>query len=534
MKKISTGLIFLLILSFLLPISSFAHGNGGNNGNNGNDNKGNGSLTIHKYEQEPGVEKGDPDGRKITTPIEGKPLKDVTFKVVQTHEYSPEDDTWTEVENGIVIERDTNAEGFIHLPELVYGRYKVQETDGPEHVNINREEFFVDIPMTSADGSEIIYNVHIYPKNETIRNDVELTKIDGDSEDPMEGVKFALYDGKNNFIDFLWTDENGKLVADNLAHGDYYFKEKETLEGYVLGDQRYEFSIDDSTSNLSYTIENFKEPEVEKEVDVPASNRGETVTYSITSKFPGDIHEYTNYVITDVLDENLSYVDDTWSVTGADEDDFNFTHSDQTLKWEMKNFEEFEGVKEVTISFDALISEDAPANEGISNKANLEFRNKHNQGGDKDTNTVDITPTAGSLIVIKQDGDDNNLKLKGAEFELENLDTGEVFDGVSDENGVINFEELDYGVYELKETKAPMYLDDDGVEKPYNKLRNTREITINSNQSDQTIYVDNYKSGWELPQTGGIGTSIFTIVGLLLMGGAAYLFFRRRNKDVAQ
>lgn len=68
------------------------------------------------------------------------------------------------------------------IHNIPLGRYKVQETAGPPHVNLNEEEFFVDVPMTSADGTDVNYDVVILPKNETIRNDVELTKKDGSND----------------------------------------------------------------------------------------------------------------------------------------------------------------------------------------------------------------------------------------------------------------------------------------------------------------------------------------------------------------
>ncbi|MFK4998277.1 LPXTG cell wall anchor domain-containing protein [Bacillus sp. N9] len=48
-----------------------------------------------------------------------------------------------------------------------------------------------------------------------------------------------------------------------------------------------------------------------------------------------------------------------------------------------------------------------------------------------------------------------------------------------------------------------------------------------------TLTVENSKSGWDLPTTGGIGTILFTFVGLALMG-AAIVAYLRRNKMVEE
>lgn len=134
------------------------------------------------------------------------------------------------------------------------------------------------------------------------------------------------------------------------------------------------------------------------------------------------------------------------------------------------------------------------------------------------------------MVVIKQDGDTNEF-LSGAEFKLVNVNTEETFTGTTDANGKHDFGELDYGEYELIETKAPMY-EEDGEMKPYNKLNNPISITIDDQKAHHDVEVDNYKSGWELPQTGGIGTSLFTLIGALLMGTALVLYIRHRRKEM--
>ncbi len=53
-----------------------------------------------------------------------------------------------------------------------------------------------------------------------------------------------------------------------------------------------------------------------------------------------------------------------------------------------------------------------------------------------------------------------------------------------------------------------------------------------ASSSGLTLTVTNY-AGAMLPNTGGSGTILYTLAGLLLMGGAAYLLYRntRRRKE---
>lgn len=532
-RKFSIYHFLVALMMFTLILPAFAGASSVNGGNNEEgQERTTGSLTIHKFEQEPGSEQGVGDGTELETAPDGKPLKGVTYTIKQTHELTIDsngNEVWSEVTNGQTYTVTTDDDGKALLSELPLGRYKVTEVSGPEHVNVNTDPFSVDIPMTSKDGSSVNYDVHVYPKNEIIRGGVKLTKTDGDSNALLSGVKFELYneDGKravdkdgNTLPEF--TTENGVIKVDNLAYGKYYFKEVATIEGYLLGGQTETFSVKKSDVTVEIDVKNYKHPEVIKEVDKDAVNRGEIVTYTIKVDLPGDIGSYNNFVVTDVLDENLIYVPESAnSPTGFTP---NYDSNTHTLTWTANTSQLEKG--EVTFTFEAKVSEEAEANKVINNKAYIDYENQHGNGGEKDSNDVPVTPTAGSLTVIKQDGNNNEEKLSGAEFVLKDAAGEVVATGTSGENGVVDFEgataELDYGNYTLHETKAP---------NGYRLLTKPINVTINENNSEVTITVDNYKSGWELPKTGGIGTMLFTFIGLSLMGTASYMYTRRRKGE---
>lgn len=102
--------------------------------------------------------------------------------------------------------------------------------------------------------------------------------------------------------------------------------------------------------------------------------------------------------------------------------------------------------------------------------------------------------------------------------------------GATAEDGTTTLENLDAGTYALVETKAP---------NGYTLLGNSVSIVI-SKDSSQTGYsassgihtqkVEN-ASGFTLPQTGGSGTVVFTIVGISLMLAAVVVFFVLRRKE---
>ena len=98
-----------------------------------------------------------------------------------------------------------------------------------------------------------------------------------------------------------------------------------------------------------------------------------------------------------------------------------------------------------------------------------------------------------------------------------------------DPSGVITIKGLDADTYTLHETKAP-----DG----YNKAEDqTITISATSSNKGQTVNVTGNevtvvnKAGTLLPETGGMGTVIFTAVAVLLILGVAgsFVISRRRS-----
>lgn len=110
---------------------------------------------------------------------------------------------------------------------------------------------------------------------------------------------------------------------------------------------------------------------------------------------------------------------------------------------------------------------------------------------------------------------------------------GTVTEITTDANGKFILEGLDEGAYKLHETEAPA---------GYNKLAADMDVVITSEydeaaltatyeineETPATIEVEN-KTGSLLPETGGIGTTIFYIVGITLMLGAAIVLISKKR-----
>jgi len=333
--------------------------------------------------------------------------------------------------------------------------------------------------------------------------------------------------------------------VESLEYGNYYFIEEKAPEGYLTSKEEYPFSIKETGKlvKLEKDVKNYKEPTIEKTINDSSKNAGinrETeYTYDIKTLLPEDIQTYKNYVVTDVLDDRLEVVGTPIVMIDGkkiNESIVNVIVAGQKVIASIEDFSKVTG-KELHLQITAKIKGDVQSGVKIPNKAVLDFVNKDDVSSEKDgkpSNEVVVTPTEGSIKIEKVDGKDNNLKLKGARFELRDS-KGKVvtvkekkMDDKTDADGIITWNEIPYGEYQIVETEAPKYIDEDGAVEQYQRLRDPIEIKIDEKHQKIELQVENNKSGWIIPQTGGIGTVLFTVVGLLLMVTAAFIFFRKR------
>nr|WP_286168579.1 SpaA isopeptide-forming pilin-related protein [Roseburia sp. 1XD42-34] len=157
--------------------------------------------------------------------------------------------------------------------------------------------------------------------------------------------------------------------------------------------------------------------------------------------------------------------------------------------------------------------------------------------------TVDDIPTTsneayvkppelkGALTITKVDKETKS-KLAGAEFELQDEKGDVIATKTTDDNGEITFEYLPLGDYQLVETKAPTYIDENGGEKTYRLLAKPIDISITAKDLHVQKDIENSKSAWLLPSTGGIGSLVFYVAGAVLMIGAIVWLLKRRKQEM--
>lgn len=151
----------------------------------------------------------------------------------------------------------------------------------------------------------------------------------------------------------------------------------------------------------------------------------------------------------------------------------------------------------------------------------------------KDDNTDNATLADADFVMYKEVSGAKKYATVGADGKL----TGWVDDKenattlTTDAKGEIKVEGLDLGTYWFEEIEAPTgySLDATPVDAEITLKGQTATAVING---EQAVKFNTTLSA--LPGTGGIGTTIFTIGGIVIMIGAAGLYFANRKKNSAE
>lgn len=277
---------------------------------------------------------------------------------------------------------------------------------------------------------------------------------------------------------------------------------------------------------------------------------GDTVNYKIETALPkfDDSERNPVFELKDTL-TGLKYAEPLNLVIKSNSDetvvyeqnvDFTVTKTENTMTI-VFNFESNK-VRDhansgdgIIITYDAIVTDDAIKEHG--NEVELKFGNSNETIKDSTTTyTYDF-----DIIKYGVDGSTMNKKvLEGAEFKLED-NNGHVYEGMSNKDGLIQFKGLKAGTYTLTETKAPS---------GYALLEGSFTVTIEDEDLDgiatltvsdskyasvengkMVLNIDNYQ-GISLPETGGMGTTIFMIGGasLIALAGVMLVIYSKKAK----
>ncbi|HFJ9430723.1 SpaA isopeptide-forming pilin-related protein [Bacillus thuringiensis] len=377
----------------------------------------------------------------------------------------------------IVGELVTNEDGEAISKDLPIGNYTLVEKEAPKGYELSKDKIAVKVEKDAE--------VEIKIGNKKLPDPMgkmKLVKVDiSDKNKKLAGAKFKIEDLNGKIVGELVTNEEGEVISKDLPIGNYTLVEVEAPKGYELLKDKITVKI-----------------EKDAEVEIKIGNK----------KLPDPMGKM-KLVKVDISDKNKK-------LAGAK---FHIEDAKGKVVGELITDEKGEMIsKDLPIGNYTLVEIEAPKGyELLKDKIAVKI--------EKDT-VVEIKienkklpdPT-GQFEIEKVDDKDSELKLKGAVFQVLDKEGKELSRLITDEKGKVISNQLAIGKYTIKEIKAP---------NGYMLLRDPIEIEITEAVKTQKITVKNAKNNWVIPNTGGSGTTIFYVIGIMLM--FAVLYFCKKNR----
>lgn len=277
--------------------------------------------------------------------------------------------------------------------------------------------------------------------------------------------------------------------------------------------------------------------------DVITASVGQKVTYTITSKVPQNTQYYSDYGYT--------YTDTPSAGQTVDFDSLKVTVGDKSLNKgtgytvaegengkftvNITSIKQQNAGDEIVVTYDAEVTEaEATGRKAVTNTVVL------SDNGAKATDSTFITN--GQFSFTKTDAQGNALA--DADFEIEGQNgasTPSTATATSDSNGTVTFKGLADGTYKVTETNVPA-----GFQQ---NLKAAFTVTIANGKAvkyagadiwglapsaevsgNYTYKVKNVKNVTQLPLTGAAGTTLFTVVALLVAGAGVTVALKSRQR----
>ena len=382
-----------------------------------------------------------------------------------------------------------------------------------------------------------------------------------------------------NIGDTVTSDDGSDIVYTGLSYGYYLVA---TNNGTLV-------SLNSTTPNVTIEDKNFNGPNktedpvksikdskgnyvTEKDVYI-----GEKVTYRVkflATNYDANGNKITEYVVNDTLPDfinkpvtvNSIKIGETsigairFDATGKI--NIPWTNEDGTFKYSNNSI--------IEVEYDAVINSKVPvdAKDGGKNIATITYKTDSDE---EHSTSITGESTVKTYAIAIQKVNSKNEPLPGAQFRVpfhvilgadgvyvangEAVITDEsITDNIVtvDDNGVAIIKGVNLGTHKIKEIIAPdgytlpsdtidvkavktgetttkwvKYYDANGNEVSKESSVTKIEIT-NEDFAAKVNYIVNF-TGTELPSTGGIGTTIFYLIGAILVIGAGVVFVTRRR-----
>ncbi|MCC8127198.1 MAG: SpaH/EbpB family LPXTG-anchored major pilin [Clostridiales bacterium] len=350
---------------------------------------------------------------------------------------------------------------------------------------------------------------------------------------------------------------NGRQLTLNVEDAGYYYITTNSGAGVTITTTTGTITVYDKTQTPG--------SELEKTANDTKAQIGDTVTYTITSNVPTYEGEtpIEKYTFTDTLSEGLDAPDEskvTVKIKNGDGNEIDTGNAIEisvsgqtiTITYELADITNYPADATIEISYTATVN----AKAGYANGNEVSHTWNENSTGETDTETV---YTYG-FNLQKVDGSNSTIQLSGAKFKLYTNATGgtaisftKTVNGddviyTVDPEGTETEIEVGYATIKGLDADVTYYLEETQAPDGYNMVGGRTAVTVGQSETtgegDEAVTTYSYNTetgintskttiennaGSSLPSTGGIGTTIFYIVGGVLVLGAAVLFVTKRR-----
>lgn len=495
MKKLLTELLTLGMTLSMMTMTAFAADPSAKMPTIDTDKTG--TVTIHKYTSGNGMgsvgngTEADPDD----FPTGAEPLKGAGFTLYQVvdkggmeayYKADPKDlpDVSEYVEPDGTIKKAyignatseglTDKSGTATFSNLELGFYVVIETTVPDAVTIPMKPFLLSVPMTTTDGSDWLYDIHVYPKNETGYGKISLEKTGVKDDEKISGATFALQkksDADGKWINItkqstaqgddtgaalsLTTNNEGKITIEGLSKGEYRLIETFVGDGYIMdGATAYVFKVNadssitygtETNANITINVTN-ERPDLTKKVQKKNGGTwgmdadysiGDEIPYKITVDVPKNITRLKTFTVTDTptnLTDDLDSIEIKCNDVAVIADAYTKVAGGDgfTIKFKPAQMEAYKG-KQLVITYNATLKDTAfNTTAGNRNTAKLEYSknitpnttddpDNPNKDKEEGKNTIENSTVVYTFAVkIEKTGEDGTetKKLANVEFDL--------------------------------------------------------------------------------------------------------------------
>lgn len=461
-----------------------------------------------------------------------------------------------------------SKDGKLTITDLPMGTYEIEETKTLDGLVLNTTKY--EVEFEQQDLTTKVYDTKLDVSNDTTL--VEFSKIDITGEKELPGAKLTVLDSENNIID-TWTSTEETHKIEGLTVGKKYtLKEEIAPDGYVIATE-IEFKVEDTNKiqkvkMIDKVVEISKEDISGKEIegaklqvlDKDGNVIDEWISEKEAHKVKGlkenetyILHEEIavgNYVKASDIEFTVSEDKKTQQIVMIDKL-VEITKTDLTTGEELEGAE-LEVIDEEENVIDKWTSTKEPHQvKGLEEGKTYTLKETTAPYGyeiteeieftvttDKETQKVEMKdmPILKNVKVIKVDSETKEIIKDRFTFAIyEDQECTKLIKEVQSnkEDGTAIFEDLRYGTYYIKETKAPT---DYKLSNKIVKVEiNDKGIFVDDKQmeeKDDTVEFTFENKKIEVPKTGDDSNiKLFAGIGLLSLLGATYIIIRNHKKN---